>query len=242
MTDIVSLDQISKKYPEAKRPSVEGISFQVREGEFFCFVGPSGCGKSTILKMIAGIEDPTSGTLEKPDVVSMVFQSGALLPWLTVEENAGFGLKMRGESKESIKPKVEKYLKLVKLENFEQKYPRELSGGQRQRVGIARALALEPKVLLLDEPFSALDPMTTDELHQDLLQIWNSTQTTIVMVSHLLAEAVLLADRVAVMSEGRLREVVPVDLPRPRNEHSSVFQEKMEKIKKILFSGEKLNP
>ncbi len=235
LTDLVTLRNISKTYREAKSSAVEGINFSVSEGEFFCFVGPSGCGKSTILKMIAGIEQPSSGTLNKPDEISMVFQSGALLPWMNVSDNAGFGLKMKGLPKEEKEARVKKYLDMVKLTHYEQKYPRELSGGQRQRVGIARALSMEPKVFLLDEPFSALDPLTTEELHDDLLAIWNSTKTTIIMVSHLLEEAVMLSDRIAVMAEGHIREIIDIPLPRPRNEHSDDFQRKIAQIRKILL-------
>jgi NitT/TauT family transport system ATP-binding protein len=197
-------------------------------------VGPSGCGKSTILRLIGGIEPITSGIMEKPNEVSMVFQSGALLPWMSVEENVSFVNKTKGLSRLKIDEQTTKYLKMVDLETFRFRYPRELSGGQKQRVGIARALTVEPKVLLLDEPFSALDPVTTDELHACLLKVWQETQKTIVMVSHSIEEAVLLSDRIAVMKQGGIKEIIEVNLKRPRNSESKEFLQLLDKIKSLL--------
>ncbi len=235
MTDYLSLNQISKSYPGTpKKWAVQDIDLRIEQGEFFCLVGPSGCGKSTVLKMIAGIEQPTSGSINKPENISMVFQSGALLPWLSVEENAAFGLKMLDTPKYIRQEKVSTYLKMVNLIGFNKKYPREISGGQRQRIGIARALAVGPDVLLLDEPFSALDPLTTSELHQDLLKIWQETKITVVMVSHLLEEAILLAKRVGVMNQGTLKEVVEISLPRPRNKRSKEFYELEDRLYKLI--------
>lgn len=235
MTDYLSLNQISKSYTGTpKKWAVQDISLTIEQGEFFCLVGPSGCGKSTVLKMIAGIEQPTSGSIHKPENISMVFQSGTLFPWLTVEENTGFGLKMLNTPKHIIQEKVSAYLKMVGLFGFNKKYPREISGGQRQRVGIARALAVRPDVLLLDEPFSALDPLTTKALHRDLLKIWQETKVTVIMVSHLLEEAILLAERVGVMSQGTLKEVVEINLPRPRNLRSGEFYELEDKLYKLI--------
>lgn len=235
MTDYLSLSEISKIYPGTpKKWAVQGISLRIEQGEFFCLVGPSGCGKSTVLKMIAGIEQPTSGSIKKPENISMVFQSGALLPWLTVEENTAFGLKMLNTPKHIIQDRVSAYLKMVGLVGFNKKYPREISGGQRQRVGIARALTVGPDVLLLDEPFSALDPLTTADLHSDLLKIWQETKITIVMVSHLLEEAIFLAERVGVMNQGRLKEIVDINLPMPRNLRSSEFYELEDKLYKLI--------
>src|SRR5579884_4065216 len=164
----IKFQNISKTYPIQKVQAVKDINLEVQEGEFFVLIGPSGCGKSTILKMIADLEKPTSGEIFKPESISMVFQSGALLPWLTVKENVEFPLKMRGWKKGKIDQVIDQYLEMVGLTSHTKKYPRELSGGQRQRVGIARALSITPEVLLLDEPFSALDPITTDDLHKDL--------------------------------------------------------------------------
>lgn len=235
MTDDIILDKVYKSYPaEPNKWVIRDFSLKVNEQEFFCLVGPSGCGKSTILKLIVGLEAPTSGEIVKPDTISMVFQSGALLPWLTVEENVAFGLKMKKENKQKIHDLCFKYLKMVNLLHFSEKYPRELSGGQRQRVGIARALAIEPAVLLLDEPFSALDTVTTDELHKDLLAIWRETKITIVMVSHLLEEAVLLADRIGVIKDGSLEGIVEVTLTRPRKDGSKDILADVEKLKKLM--------
>lgn len=235
MTDAVTLSNISKSYPTASgKWAVKDISLTVQQGEFFCLVGPSGCGKSTLLKMIAGIEQPTQGQLTKVNNISMVFQSGALLPWLTVEENTAFGLKMLNTPPHLIQTGVAGYLKMVNLIGLNKKYPRELSGGQRQRVGITRALAIKPDVLLLDEPFSALDQLTTYELHKDLLKIWKETKITIIMVSHLLKEAITLAERIGIMSQGVLKETVEVNLPRPRNPRSKEFYALEDKLYKLI--------
>ncbi len=229
----ISLKDVSKAYIEvAKAWAVKDFSLEVSSGEFLCVVGPSGCGKSTLLKLIAGIEQPTEGSLERPARISMVFQSGALFPWLTALENVEFGLKMVGFAKYRRTHEASRYLSMVNLDGLLDKYPRELSGGQRQRVGIARALAQEPQALLLDEPFSSLDTITTDDLHRDLLHIWHQLKPTIVMVSHSLEEAVYLADRVVVMSGGRVKSILEVNLKRPRGEKDAKFLEEVKKLKK----------
>lgn len=230
MTEI-SFKNVEKIYKAAKVKALSDISFDVSQGEFFCFVGPSGCGKSTILKLIGGIEEPTSGTVEKPGEVSMVFQSGALLPWMNVDENVSLVNKVKRLSPFKTEEITTKYLRMVDLEGFRYRYPRELSGGQKQRVGIARALAVEPKVLLLDEPFSALDPVTTDQMHKYLLKIWEETRKTVVMVSHSIEEAVFLSDRIAVMTQGALREIIDVKLKRQRNQDGKDFLELADKIR-----------
>ncbi len=234
LTDIITFNSVNKTYPLAKTRALSDYSITIEKGEFFCLVGPSGCGKSTVLKLIAGLETPSSGKIIAPENIGMVFQLGALFPWLTVEENTAFGLKMKGTDKTKIRELTNKYLDLVNLREFHKKYPRDLSGGQRQRVGIARALAIEPEVLLLDEPFSALDFLTTDELHKDLLNIWQETKKTIVMVSHLMEEAVLLADRVGIMRDGKLCKVIQVSLPRPRSYKKEDFVNEVQKIKNII--------
>lgn len=231
----ISLENIFKSYPQTPKIwALEDINLSIEEGEFFCLVGPSGCGKSTLLKIIAGIEKPTKGNFIGPQSISMVFQSGALLPWLDVFGNVGFGLKMNNTPDNLIKERVEKYLKMVNLEGFNKKFPRELSGGQKQRVGIARALAVEPKVILLDEPFSALDPLTTAGLHEDLLRIWKETKITIIMISHLLEEAILLADRIGIMNQGKLPGILNVELPRPRKTKSKDFYTFEDKLYELI--------
>ena len=233
MTEI-SLKNVNKIYKAAKTTALSDINLEINSGEFFCIVGPSGCGKSTILRLISGLEQPSSGTVSAPKEVSMVFQSGALLPWMSVEENVSFVCKTRGISNFKAEEITTKYLRMVDLEGLRFRYPRELSGGQRQRVGIARALAVEPKILLLDEPFSALDPVTTEELHTYLLKIWQETQKTIVMVSHLIEEAILLSDKIAVMKQSKIEQIVDVNLKRPRSEGSKDFLKTLEEVKKIL--------
>jgi NitT/TauT family transport system ATP-binding protein len=238
LTKVIDFKNVTRTYKAAKVTAITDVSFEVNESEFFCFVGPSGCGKSTILRLIGGIEPITSGTMEKPNEVSMVFQSGALLPWMSVEENVSFVNKAKGLSRLKIDEQTTKYLKMVDLEAFRFRYPRELSGGQKQRVGIARALAVEPKVLLLDEPFSALDPVTTDELHECLLKVWQETKKTIVMVSHSIEEAIFLSDKIAVMKQRGIKEILEVNLKRPRNSESKDFLQLLDKIKFLLEKNE----
>ena len=235
LNNVVALENVTKRYGAELVPAVEGVSFQVAKEELVCIVGPSGCGKSTILKMIAGLEKPTSGQILKPDNVAMVFQSGALLPWLTVFDNVALPLKEQHLASNKVTQTVLKYLAMTGLSEFEQKYPRELSGGQRQRVGIARALAVSPELLLLDEPFSALDPKTTEELHQDVIKIWKETRQTIIMVSHLIEEAVSLASRVILMRQGKMEKIYPIDLPRPRREQEHGFAQAVQDIRREFF-------
>ncbi|MFI5205473.1 MAG: ABC transporter ATP-binding protein [Candidatus Paceibacterales bacterium] len=235
MEAIISFEDVTKTYPGNPEPSLKSISFKVNQGEFFCIVGPSGCGKSTVLKIIADLENINSGKLEKPKAVAMVFQSGAVLPWLNVFDNVAFGLKAIGAAPKKISDEVEKYISLTGLNELENKYPRELSGGQRQRVGLARALAVSPQVLLLDEPFSALDTVTTEELHKDLYKIWQQTKKTIVMVSHSIEEAVTLADRIMLMKAGRLENIFEIKLPYPRREQEAGFMHDVQKIRHEFF-------
>ncbi len=236
MSDPIVFERVNKSYEKPAVNVVHDFSLSVHPGEFFCLAGPSGCGKSTVLKMIAGIEKPSSGTLLRPKSVGMVFQSYALLPWLTVEENVAFAPQMQNLPERDVKEKTSRYLVMVHLEAFAKKYPRELSGGQRQRVGIARALAVESSVLLMDEPFSALDPVITDGLHEDVLDIWQATKKTIVMVSHRFEEAVTLADRIGIMRDGSLERVLPVSLPRPRNEDDIAFMREVKEVRRCLVA------
>jgi NitT/TauT family transport system ATP-binding protein len=236
MNPIIELKNVSKTYDQQKETALTDFSLSVHTGEFLCLIGPSGCGKSTVLKLIAGLETPTSGTITKPENISMVFQSGALLPWLTVGENAAFGLHATGISEKEAVKKSREYLDILGLTLYIDKYPRDLSGGQRQRVGIARALAVKPEVLLMDEPFSALDPKTTHELHLDLLKIWHETKITIVMVSHLIEEAVTLAQQVVLMKEGKLVETFPIAITYPRHERGHEVVTEVERIRRVFFN------
>jgi len=234
LTNIISLRNITKIYKGSKNKALDDITLDIREGEFFSLVGTSGSGKSTVLKIISRLEAPTIGRIISPDNIGMVFQLGALFPWLTALDNIIFSMKMKGLKDEKSKETAREYLKMVNLIDFEYKYPRELSGGQRQRVGIARALAVDPDVLLLDEPFSALDPLTANELHLDLLRIWNQTSKTVVLVSHYFEEAVLLSDRVGVLKEGKLIKIIEIDLKRPREIHNQKFISDIKQIESIM--------
>ncbi|MBI4609393.1 MAG: ABC transporter ATP-binding protein [Candidatus Rokubacteria bacterium] len=221
---------LSKTYRERSGQPVEAlrqVSLTVGSEEFLALVGPSGCGKSTLLNILAGLLAPTDGAVYfegVPDptrpLTAMVFQEFALFPWRTVLANVTFGLEERGLPKAEREARARRYLDLVGLVGFESKYPHQLSGGMRQRVGIARALAVEPGVLLMDEPFSALDAQTRQLLQEELLRIWGQTRKTVLYVTHNIHEAVFMADRVAVLSRrpGRLIEIVPVALERPRHE------------------------
>ncbi len=220
---MIVLENVSKVFAGTHDIALRSVSLKVRTGSFICIIGPSGCGKSSLLKIVAGIEQASSGHVQKPTTIAMVFQNGALFPWLTVFDNIAFGLQSLGLNQAEIDNRVFTYMEMVGLRDLSEKYPRELSGGQRQRVGIARALAVKPSVLLLDEPFSALDVKTTDELHHDIVHIWQETGITIVMVSHLIEEAVALGDEVVLMNNGQIVETFPITLHRPRHERGSAF-------------------
>jgi NitT/TauT family transport system ATP-binding protein len=236
MQPIIEFKNVGKLYPGEKSPALHDVSFSVASGEFVCLIGASGGGKTTTLKLIAGLETPTTGTITKPEIVAMSFQLGALFPWLTVFENVALGLRAKKTPEETIVRTVDHQLRLVNMFEFKNKYPVDLSGGQRQRVGIARALAVDPAVLLLDEPFSALDVMTTAELHDDLVRIWRETKKTIVMVSHLVEEAVSLADRVILMKGGTIQEVFKIDLAYPRREQEAAFAHDVQHIRRVFFA------
>ncbi|HTJ85800.1 MAG TPA: ABC transporter ATP-binding protein [Terriglobales bacterium] len=207
--------------------ALENINLQVRPGEFLCIVGPSGCGKSTLLHLIAGLHQQTSGEVKVDNAPVqgpgtdriLIFQDLGLFPWLTVSQNVEFGMRMKGISKKERQAKVRDYLRLVHLQQFSESYTHQLSGGMRQRVALARALATEPDVLLMDEPFAALDAQTRDLLHDELERIWAETRRTIVFVTHNVREAVRLGDRVMLMTfrPGRVKREYKVDLERPRH-------------------------
>jgi NitT/TauT family transport system ATP-binding protein len=205
------------------------LSLEVHTQEILCIVGPSGCGKTTFLRAIAGLTDLSAGELlvankpvtKPPDGVAMVFQHFGLLPWKTVFDNAAFGLAMAGESRERIKERVNHYLDLVGLTGFEEHYPFQLSGGMQQRVGLVRALAINPMILLMDEPFAALDAQTREVLQEELLALMQrpDERKTMVFITHSIDEAILLGDRIAVMSArpGRIKELIDVPFARPRD-------------------------
>ena len=229
-TPKVSLKDISLGYQTTggeRLLALDKINLKVSPGEFLCIVGPSGCGKSTLLHLIAGLQHPTSGqVLVDGKVVDspgtdriLIFQELGLFPWLKVGENVEFGMKMKGVSKAERQEKIEHYLRLVHLSQFKDSYTHQLSGGMRQRVALARALATEPDVLLMDEPFAALDAQTRDLLHDELERIWAETGRTIIFVTHNVREAVRLGDRVVLLTfrPGRVKTEFLIDLPRPRH-------------------------
>lgn len=249
---LIEIRDIRKDYPShhGTISIINGVSFDVVDSDFVAIVGPSGCGKSTMLRIIQGLEHPTSGEIRfrgQPVVttcneMAMVFQSFALLPWLTIKENVAFGLTARSWTPEKIAAQVERYISVTGLVGFEEAYPRELSGGMRQRVGLARALAVDPAVLLMDEPFSALDALTAEGLREEVLQLWrdpNLPPEAVILVTHNIEEALLMADRVVVLSHrpSRVLAVVPVTLPRPRDRKSEAFYGLTDYVYSLITEG-----
>ena len=208
-----------------KTVALADVNLVVSDGEFLCIVGPSGCGKTTLLRIMAGLAEATAGTMQiqqaqhdRP-LTSMVFQEHSLFPWMNVFDNAAFGLEMRGLSKSERRERVMPYLDLVGLTRFQNFYPNQLSGGMKQRVSLVRAFVMEPEVLLMDEPFAALDAQNKLLLQDELERIWEIHRKTVVYITHGIDEAIVLGDRIAVMSSGpgRLLEIIEVNFPRPRN-------------------------
>lgn len=246
---LLELKHVSKSYPHGNgtRPVLEDISFSMEEGEFVAIVGPSGCGKSTLLRIINGIVPASAGQIlykgRQVDGINLecalVFQSFALMPWLTVKANVEMGLEARGVSPAERERIASVYIDKVGLDGFEEAYPRELSGGMKQRVGFARALAVEPKLLLMDEPFSALDALTAITLREELLDIWQAPDMsvhTIIMVTHIIEEAVELADRILVLSSnpGRLTADLKVEIARPRDRRTEPFNSLVDKVFSLI--------
>lgn len=237
---MLKLEQVSKIYEgdRERTLAIENISFEVKDGEFYTLIGPSGCGKSTLLRVISDLIAPTSGKLiwDESPRIGFVFQNFALFPYLTVEENIEFGLKMQGVGEAKRKKVVEELISELELNGFEKKHPKELSGGMKQRVGIARALAVDPNVLLLDEPFSSLDEFTAETLRKLLHQVWQRRKITIIMVTHLISEAIELADKIVVFTPrpGRVEQIVENNLHRPRNLRSKDFFDLEDKLKLII--------
>ncbi len=212
--------------------ALNGVSLDIRENEFVCVVGPSGCGKSTLLNIIAGLLEPTSGEVYCDGRLvegtgtdrGVVFQQYALFPWLTVKKNVKFALEMRGIKGREADELAMKYLEKVDLVKFANHYPKELSGGMKQRVAIARAYAAEPQVLLMDEPFGALDAQTRTQLQSELLETWERDRKTCFFITHDVDEAIILAQKVIVMSArpGRIKEIVDIDIPYPRDQETKM--------------------
>jgi NitT/TauT family transport system ATP-binding protein len=222
------------------------VDLTIPQGEFVCLIGASGCGKSTLLRIIAGFEEPTTGdaSIGGKSIVGpgsdrgMVFQDYALFPWMTVRENISFGPRQRHLPRAEIEKTTDEFVKMVGLERFADRYPSQLSGGMKQRVAIARVLANNANILLMDEPFGALDALTREQLQRELLQIWSRTGVTAIFVTHSVEEAVLLADRVLVMSAGpgRIESDFRIDLVRPREVSSPEFNELRRDIARRLTS------
>jgi NitT/TauT family transport system ATP-binding protein len=246
---IIEMRNVSKRFllPQGEVTVLENISFQANEGEFITLVGPSGAGKSTLLRLLSGLMHSSSGEIfyqGKPQrgmnsKCSMVFQNFGLLPWLSVSQNVELGLEARIKDQHERKEIVNRYISKVGLEGYEEAYPRELSGGMKQRVGLARALAVEPSLLLMDEPFSSLDVLTSINLRNELLDIWSDRDNvvnTMIMVTHNIEEAIELSDRIIVLSNrpGRIAGDIKIDLPRPRRKRDKQFIEYVDRVFSLL--------
>ena len=247
----VNVEGLSKVYPSKQQDTVvfEHVNIGIDKGEFVCIIGHSGCGKSTILNVLAGLDEPTTGvvTMDGKEVSGpsldrgVVFQNYSLLPWLSTIENVNFGVRSRFPkwTKKQVADHSTKFLSMVGLSEALDKKPSELSGGMRQRVSIARAFATSPKLLLLDEPFGALDALTRGVIQDELIKIWGETQQTVFMITHDVDEAILLADRILLMSNGpnaRVAESVKIDIPRPRNRANIIEDQNYYKIRNYLVN------
>ena len=236
----LKIDNVKKIYNSrnGEMIALNGVNLDIAENEFICVVGPSGCGKSTLLNIIAGLLEPTSGAVycdgKKVEGTGtergVVFQQYALFPWMTVKKNVMFGLKLQGIKGKEAEEKAIKYIKMVQLEDFLDHYPKELSGGMKQRVAIARAYAVNPSVLLMDEPFGALDAQTRTQLQSELLETWEKEQKTCFFITHDVDEAIILAQKVIIMSArpGRIKEIVNIDIPYPRTQETKMSPEFLE--------------
>jgi NitT/TauT family transport system ATP-binding protein/sulfonate transport system ATP-binding protein len=246
--DLLTIRGVTKRFAvgDDEVEALAPVDLAIASGEFVCMIGASGCGKSTLLRIIAGFEEPTTGLVSidgKPVTGpgsdrGMVFQDYALFPWMTVRQNISFGPRQRHLAREEIDQTTDEFVRMVGLERFADRYPNQLSGGMKQRVAIARVLANNANILLMDEPFGALDALTREQLQNELLQIWRRTGVTTIFVTHSVEEAVLLADRVLVMSAGpgRIDSDFRIDLPRPRDVSSPEFNALRRDIAKRLTS------
>lgn len=243
----LKIDNVKKVFESRNGEVValNGVSLDIMENEFVTVVGPSGCGKSTLLNIIAGLSAPTSGTVycDGEEVHGtgtdrgVVFQQYALFPWLTVRKNIEFGLNIKGIKGAEAEALIEKYVKMVDLEDFIDHYPKELSGGMKQRVAIARAYAVNPSVLLMDEPFGALDAQTRTQLQEELLKAWETERKTCFFITHDVDEAIILGQKVIIMSArpGRIKEIVDINIPYPRNQETKMTEEFLE-VKNYIWS------
>lgn len=222
----IRIDQLSKRFETRVGPvdALQGVSLTIPEGQFCCIVGPSGCGKTTLLRILAGLENPSGGRFDmhhqdpqKP-LRSMVFQEQSVFPWMTVEQNIAYGLRMRQVDRKTIRDTVDYYLVKTGLTRFARAFPFQLSGGMKQRVSVARAFANDPEILLMDEPFASLDEQNKILLQEELLKIWEESRKTVVFITHSVDEAIVLGDQVVVFTAhpGRVKAVLPVEFPRPR--------------------------
>ena len=231
----IQVQGVNKVFKTAERDVValQDINLDIRQGQFVCLLGPSGCGKSTLLNAIAGFALPSSGSITADGKLvtgpgperGMVFQEYALFPWMTVEKNIAFGLEIKGMAQAAIDSKVDQLLKMLSLSDFKNRFPKDLSGGMRQRVAIARVLALDSPIMLMDEPFGALDALTRRNLQDELLRLWAELKKTIIFVTHSIEEAIYLADRIVVMTyrPGTVKRDIIVELPRLRDPSSNEF-------------------
>ena len=231
----IRIENVNKVFEAEGRRVValKDIDLAIPRGQFVCLLGPSGCGKSTLLNAIAGFAPPTSGSIVADGVPvtapgperGMVFQEYALFPWMTVEQNVGFGLEIKGQSRAQVAARVSELLKLLSLEDFARRFPKDLSGGMRQRVAIARVLALDSPIMLMDEPFGALDALTRRNLQDELLRLWAELKKTVIFVTHSIEEAIYLADRIVVMTyrPGTVKRDMLVELPRLRDPAAPEF-------------------
>lgn len=227
------LENVCKQFDNSEKSTLKNINLEIKEGEFLCIVGMSGCGKSTLLNLAAGLENPTGGRIlldgeevTKPGTDrTVMFQEHGLFPWLTVVENVKFGMKLAGYTKEQQEEKASHYLEMVHLSEYRDYPIHQLSGGMRQRAALARALTMDSKILLMDEPFSALDKQTSNRLREELQRIWTETGKTILFITHSVEEAVYLADRVVVLSPYTkgIADIIPIPLKRPRHVYTEEF-------------------
>lgn len=243
----VKIENVRKVYDtrNGEMVALNGVNLDIMENEFICVVGPSGCGKSTLLNIIAGLLEPTSGRVicDGKEVKGtgtergVVFQQYALFPWMTVKKNVMFGLNLKGIKGKEAEDIAMKYIKMVQLEDFVDHYPKELSGGMKQRVAIARAYAVNPSILLMDEPFGALDAQTRTQLQQELLETWEKEKKTCFFITHDVDEAIILAQKVIIMSArpGRIKEIVDINIPYPRNQETKMSPEFLE-LKNHIWS------